>query len=162
MTELFVPVGHRQGVRPGDLVGALTNEFGVPGNAIGRITIAERKSFVGVVKEVAARLLAESPVLTIRGTSARISQARSQPGPPRSAGPGGPGAAGDSGPDGDPDSSGDTGGYARPRRKPKGSFLKRPKAKGWAKSKAKSKAKANAKLKARGKLKSKGKPKPKA
>jgi ATP-dependent RNA helicase DeaD len=81
MTELFLAVGQRQGVRPGDLVGAFANELGVPGNEIGRITIAERKSFINITVEQATRLLKEGPVLNIRGVSVRISQARTYGGP---------------------------------------------------------------------------------
>lgn len=96
MTELFLPVGHRQGIGPGDLVGALTNELGVPGNAIGRITIAERKSFVAVASDVARRLLEGTPVLQIRGKEAHIAQARTSSGPPSRRGKprGGPPAGG--------------------------------------------------------------------
>ena len=39
--RLFVGGGRRAGMRPGDLVGAIANEAGVPGSAIGAIQIAE-------------------------------------------------------------------------------------------------------------------------
>jgi ATP-dependent RNA helicase DeaD len=39
--RLFVTAGKRDGVRPGDLVGALVNEVGLPRNAIGRIDLRD-------------------------------------------------------------------------------------------------------------------------
>ena len=77
--EVFFPVGQRHGVRPGDLVGALANEAGLPTDALGRITIEHRKSFVGMPAELAEHLLATHPVLVIRNQEARLALAR--PGP---------------------------------------------------------------------------------
>lgn len=134
MVELFLPIGSRNGVGPGDLVGALTNELSVPGSAIGRITIAERKAFVSVTKEVATRLLADSPTLQIRGKAAKISQARTPSAPAGPRGPGGPKPWGKGG----------------------------DKAKGWAKPKGKGKAKSKANPKNKGKKKPKPEAKPEA
>jgi ATP-dependent RNA helicase DeaD len=39
--RLFVTAGKRDGVRPGDLVGALLNQVGLPRNAIGRIDLRD-------------------------------------------------------------------------------------------------------------------------
>ena len=39
--RLFVTAGRRDGIRPGDLVGALVNEVGLPRNAIGRIDLRD-------------------------------------------------------------------------------------------------------------------------
>jgi len=74
--ELFFPVGRRRGVRPGDLVGAIANETGVPGSAIGRITIVENKSFVEVPPEVADQVLRTHDRLQIRGQDVPIDRAR--------------------------------------------------------------------------------------
>ncbi|MFT7518376.1 MAG: ATP-dependent RNA helicase DeaD [Kiritimatiellia bacterium] len=65
--ELFFPIGRIKGIRPGDLVGAIANEAGVPGSAIGRITILDRKSFVGLSRELAMRVIADHPQMVIRG-----------------------------------------------------------------------------------------------
>jgi len=69
MTRLVVNVGRRAGVRPQDLVGAITGEAGVPGNVVGAIDIGDESSIVEVVEEVAARV-----VRALRG--ARIKGAR--------------------------------------------------------------------------------------
>jgi ATP-dependent RNA helicase DeaD len=79
--ELFVPIGRRQGVRPGDLVGALANEAGIPGRAIGRITLFGKNSFVGMPRDAAEHVLANHPVLSIRGREVRLSMAHGTDGP---------------------------------------------------------------------------------
>ena len=81
--ELFFPVGKRRGVRPADLVGALANEAGVPGEVIGRITIVPFKSFVALPREVAEHVLEGFDALTLRGQPVRVSMARPRGGPPR-------------------------------------------------------------------------------
>ncbi len=54
---VFLPIGDRHGVRPGDIVGALANEVGIPTEHIGRIAIEHRKSFVGLPQSVAEHLV---------------------------------------------------------------------------------------------------------
>jgi len=73
--ELFFAAGHSRGVRPADIVGALANEAGVPGGAIGRISIHDYKSFAGVPREIADRLLAAGSTLSIRGADVRMALA---------------------------------------------------------------------------------------
>jgi len=85
--ELFVPVGHNRGIRPGDLVGALANECGVPGNVIGKVTIVERKSFVQMPADHLDRVLREFGELELRGHNVPIDRAR--PRQPGGHGPGG-------------------------------------------------------------------------
>jgi ATP-dependent RNA helicase DeaD len=46
--RLFIDVGLRNGVRPGDIVGAIANEADVPGNAIGAIDIFDDFTMVDV------------------------------------------------------------------------------------------------------------------
>ena len=58
--------GRRMGMRPGDLVGAITNEAGVTGDSIGAIQIADAYSVV----EVDARR-ADDIVRAMRGASVR-------------------------------------------------------------------------------------------
>jgi len=74
--EIFLHIGRIGHVRPADLVGALANEAGVPSHEIGRITVVDRKSFVGLPRDVAERLVQEFPVLTIRGVEVRVAIAR--------------------------------------------------------------------------------------
>jgi ATP-dependent RNA helicase DeaD len=48
MARLFVGMGRQDGLRPGDLVGAITNEAGLSGRDIGAIDILDRSAFVEV------------------------------------------------------------------------------------------------------------------
>ena len=65
--EIFMPIGRNSQVRPGDFVGALGNECGVPGNVIGRISIFPDKTFVQMPRETAEDLLDRYSRLEIRG-----------------------------------------------------------------------------------------------
>ena len=82
-TELFLPIGRRHGARPGDLVGALANECGIPGDRIGRITIVDNKSFVGLPREVADDVVNRFARLSIRGRDVPVAIARPRLHPPR-------------------------------------------------------------------------------
>ena len=73
---LFVPTGHRDGVRPGDLVGALANEAGISSADIGRITILDRKSIIGMTEGAASVVLQRLQQVEIRGRRVRIAPAR--------------------------------------------------------------------------------------
>jgi ATP-independent RNA helicase DbpA len=54
---LKVGAGRRDRLRPGDLLGALTRDLGLPGDEVGRIEIGERVSWVGLRPEGAAQAL---------------------------------------------------------------------------------------------------------
>jgi ATP-dependent RNA helicase DeaD len=54
-------------MRPGDLVGAITNEAGVGGGAVGAIQIADGFSLVDVAAPVADSVIAALRGATIRG-----------------------------------------------------------------------------------------------
>jgi len=82
MVEIFMPIGRNHDLRPGDIVGALGNECGVPGNAIGRISIFPNKTFVQLPKGTAEDVLDRFSRLDLRGNTVPLSMAR-----PRSEGP---------------------------------------------------------------------------
>jgi ATP-dependent RNA helicase DeaD len=65
--RLFVGGGRRMGMRPADLVGAITAEAGVPGSAIGAIQVADSFSLVDVSGDVVDRVVAALRGATIRG-----------------------------------------------------------------------------------------------
>ncbi len=48
MTRLYIDVGREDGVRPGDLVGAIANEADIPGRSIGAIELYDHFSLVDV------------------------------------------------------------------------------------------------------------------
>jgi ATP-dependent RNA helicase DeaD len=58
MVRLLVDLGHKQGVRPGDIVGTIAGEAGIPGKAIGAIDIQQNRTFVDVNADHVERVLA--------------------------------------------------------------------------------------------------------
>ncbi len=68
--ELMVTVGRHKGLRPGDLVGALINEKGVPGGAIGKVTVLPRRSFIMLERSEAERLAGQN--FFLRGHAADL------------------------------------------------------------------------------------------
>ena len=66
MVRLFVGAGRRAGVRPGDLVGAITGESGLEGRSIGAIEINDAFSLVEVPAD-----RADDVVAALRGTKIR-------------------------------------------------------------------------------------------
>ncbi len=65
--RLWVGGGRRAGLRPGDLVGAITHEAGVSGSDVGAIQIADGFALVDVRAEVADRIVVALGAATIRG-----------------------------------------------------------------------------------------------
>lgn len=70
--RLFVSVGSRDDVNPGDLVGAITGEAGVPGETVGRIDIRESHSTVEVASADASRIIEALNGRTLKGRSVRV------------------------------------------------------------------------------------------
>ena len=67
MARLYIDVGRDDGVRPADIVGAIANEAGIPGRAIGVIELFEHFSFVEVPSNQSERVLRALKRTTIRG-----------------------------------------------------------------------------------------------
>ena len=72
MTRLVFNVGRRGGVRPQDLVGAITGEAGVAGNVVGAIDISDESSIVEVAAEVAELVVRRLRGARIKGTRASV------------------------------------------------------------------------------------------
>jgi ATP-dependent RNA helicase DeaD len=71
-TRLFIGAGREAGVRPGDLVGAITGEAGVSGREIGAIEITDRFSIVEIADDVADRVLESLRTSKIKGKKVTI------------------------------------------------------------------------------------------
>jgi len=84
MKRLFVSLGTKDNLRPGDVLGALSGESGVPGEHFGRIDIKETFSIVEVRTDSAPRVIKAVNGRTIRGRSVRVDYDRA--GPPRDKG----------------------------------------------------------------------------
>ncbi|GAA3900442.1 DEAD/DEAH box helicase [Halomonas cibimaris] len=76
MTRYRVSVGHKDGVKPGQLVGALANEGGIEGARIGRIDIRNAFSVVELPKGLPASLLAKMARAKVSGRPLEISEDR--------------------------------------------------------------------------------------
>jgi ATP-dependent RNA helicase DeaD len=72
VARLNIGAGRREGVRPGDLVGALANETGLEGWAIGAITVGDHASTVEVPAEVADELVNALRKTMIRGKKVTV------------------------------------------------------------------------------------------
>ena len=69
--KLFIGVGERDGLRAGDLLGAITGEAGVDGHSVGKIDIHESHSIVEVHDAVARKVIKSLNGTTIRGRAVR-------------------------------------------------------------------------------------------
>jgi ATP-dependent RNA helicase DeaD len=102
--RLFVGAGSRDGLGPGDLVGAIAGETDLQGSQVGKIEVRESHSTVEVPTEAAAAVIAALNGRSLRGRSLRVDYDRRERTPkrpparggPRTKGPGGsrPGGSG--------------------------------------------------------------------
>jgi ATP-dependent RNA helicase DeaD len=76
MARLFVGAGRRAGIRPGDLVGAITGEAGIQSRAIGAIEIGDGFSLVDVPEERADDIIAALRATKIRGLKPTVRRDR--------------------------------------------------------------------------------------
>jgi ATP-dependent RNA helicase DeaD len=72
MTRLFIGAGREAGVRPQDLVGAITGEAGIAGREIGAIEIADRFSLVEVADDAAEAVIAALRGAKIKGRKVKV------------------------------------------------------------------------------------------
>lgn len=57
MVQLFIDVGRKNGVSPGDIVGAIANEAAIPGKAIGAIDVNDSYTLVDIPSEFVEKIL---------------------------------------------------------------------------------------------------------
>ncbi|UYG00807.1 MULTISPECIES: DEAD/DEAH box helicase [unclassified Halomonas] len=74
MTRYRVSVGHKDGVKPGQLVGALANEGGIEGARIGRIDIRNAFSVVELPSNLPSTILAKMARARVAGRPLEISE----------------------------------------------------------------------------------------
>jgi len=77
-TRLFINLGRRDRIRPGDLVGAIANESDLTGRDIGPINVGDNFSTVDVPAAAADAVIAAIKQTTIRGKRASIRRDRHQ------------------------------------------------------------------------------------
>ncbi len=72
MVTLQLDAGRKQKLRPGDILGALTGEGGIEGDAVGKIALFDQTAFVAVQRASAKKALAKLSQDKIKGRSVRV------------------------------------------------------------------------------------------
>jgi ATP-dependent RNA helicase DeaD len=75
-TRLWIGQGRENGLRPGDIVGSITNEAGVPGRVLGAIQISGRFSIVDVAEDAADHIVRSMRGVILRGKPVQIRRDR--------------------------------------------------------------------------------------
>jgi ATP-dependent RNA helicase DeaD len=78
VARIFVGAGRKAGIRPADLVGAITGEAGVVASDLGAIEIADRFSLVEVPDDLADRIVAAMRKATLRGQKVQVRRDRGE------------------------------------------------------------------------------------
>jgi ATP-dependent RNA helicase DeaD len=76
--RLFIGSGRSSGLRPQDLVGAITGEAGITGREIGTIEIADQFSLVDVAPGVADEVIAALRGSKIKGRKVTVRRERAR------------------------------------------------------------------------------------
>jgi len=72
VVRLFIGAGREAGIRPGDLVGAITGEAGIASRDLGAIEIADRFSLIDVPESRAEEIMAALRATTLRGKKVTV------------------------------------------------------------------------------------------
>ncbi|WP_145139293.1 ATP-dependent RNA helicase DbpA [Pseudomonas duriflava] len=72
MVTLCIAGGRKEKVRPGDILGALTGEAGLPGAKIGKIAIHDYQAYVAVERDIAKQALKRLSEGKIKGRSFKV------------------------------------------------------------------------------------------
>lgn len=72
MVTLCIAAGRKEKLRPGDILGALTGDAGIPGAQVGKIAIFDFQAFVAVERSVARKALARLNAGKIKGRSLKV------------------------------------------------------------------------------------------
>lgn len=75
MVRLFINLGKNQRVKPGDILGAIAGETGMPGKLIGSIDMYDKYTFVEVPREYASEVIQVMKTAKIKGKSINIEPA---------------------------------------------------------------------------------------
>ena len=75
MTRLFINLGKNQSVKPGDILGAIAGESGMPGRLVGSIDMYDKYTFVEVPREQADSILEAMNCAKIKGKNVHVEKA---------------------------------------------------------------------------------------
>jgi ATP-dependent RNA helicase DeaD len=76
MIRLFVSAGRSAGIRPGDLVGAITNEAHLTSRQLGKITIGPHHALVEIPEALADRVIRALQKTTLKGRKVEVRMER--------------------------------------------------------------------------------------
>ena len=75
MARLFINIGKNQNVKPGDILGAIAGESGMPGKMVGSIDMYDKYTFVEVPRETADAVLNAMKDVKIKGKNIHMEKA---------------------------------------------------------------------------------------
>ena len=75
MVRLFINIGKKQRVKPGDILGAVAGETGMPGSLVGAIDMYDKYTFVEVPKEYGREVLEAMKNAKVKGKSINMEPA---------------------------------------------------------------------------------------
>ena len=78
MVRLFVNIGKKQKVKPGDILGAIAGESGMPGELVGAIDMYDKYTFVEVPTEYGREVLNAMQHAKIKGKSINVEPANNK------------------------------------------------------------------------------------
>ncbi len=74
MTTLIIEGGRQDKLRAGDLLGALTGDVGLPGDAVGKIDIGQQRAYVAIRSDLASAAMRGLRAGKIKGKAFRVYQ----------------------------------------------------------------------------------------
>ena len=77
VARLFINIGKNQGIKPGDILGAIAGESGMPGRMVGSIDMFDKYTFVEVPREQADVVLQAMKDVKIKGKNVHMEKANS-------------------------------------------------------------------------------------
>ena len=78
MVRLYLSAGRKQKIKPGDVLGAITGESGMPGKAIGSIDMYDRYTFVDVPRKYYKQVLKSMKNKKIKGSRIYMEKAETK------------------------------------------------------------------------------------
>ncbi len=78
MARLFINIGKEQKVKPGDVLGAVAGETGIPGKMVGSIDMYDKYTFVEVPQDIADMVVDAMQNVKIKGKSVHMELANSK------------------------------------------------------------------------------------
>ena len=75
MVRLFINIGKKDRAKPGDILGALAGESGIPGKVVGTIDMYDKYTFVEVPTEYAREIINSVNNTKIKGKSVAVEPA---------------------------------------------------------------------------------------